>query len=81
MVWQHALLARRGLTAPLAYSNYLVVGDAEGYLHVMAQRDGRMMGRTKVAGKGLRTPFTLADGTFYVLDNAGGLHAYSISTR
>ena len=81
VVWQHALLARRGLTAPLAYSNYLVVGDAEGYLHVMAQRDGRMMGRTKVAGKGLRTPFTLADGTFYVLDNAGGLHAYSISTR
>ena len=46
----------------------------------MAQRDGRMMGRT-VAGKGLRTPFTLADGTFYVLDNAGGLHAYTISTR
>ena len=81
VVWQHELLARRSLTAPLAYSNYLVVGDAEGYLHVMAQRDGRMMGRAKVGGKGLRTPFTLADGTFYVLDNSGGLHAYSISTR
>ena len=81
VVWQHDLLARRSLTAPLAFSNYVVVGDAEGYLHVMAQRDGRMMGRTKVGGKGLRTPFTLADGTIYVLDNAGGLHAYSVSTR
>jgi outer membrane protein assembly factor BamB len=65
----------------LAYSNYLVVGDAEGYLHVMAQRDGRMMGRTRVGRKGLRTSFTLADGMFYVLDNAGGLHAYKITTR
>jgi outer membrane protein assembly factor BamB len=81
VVWQHDLLARRSLTAPLAFSNYVVVGDAEGYLHVMAQRDGRMMGRTKIGGKGLRTPFTLADGTIYVLDNAGGLHAYSVSTR
>lgn len=81
VVWQHELLARRGLTPPLAYSNYLVVGDAEGYLHVMAQRDGRMMGRTRVSRKGLRTSFTLADGMFYVLDNAGGLHAYKITTR
>ena len=54
VVWQHDLLARRRLTAPLAFSNYVVVGDAEGYLHIMAQRDGRMMGRTKVGGKGLR---------------------------
>ena len=75
------MLARRALTAPLAYSNYLVVGDAQGYMHVMAQRDGRMMGREKVNGKGLRTPFVLADGTFFVLDNAGGLHAYKITTR
>jgi outer membrane protein assembly factor BamB len=81
IVWQHELLARRGLTAPLAYSNYLVVGDAEGYLHVMAQRDGRFMGRTRVSRKGLRTAFTLADGTFFVLDNAGSLHAYKITTR
>ena len=81
ITWQHELLARRGLTAPLAFSNYLVVGDAEGFLHVMAQRDGRMMGRTRVSRKGLRTSFTLADGTFYVLDNAGGLNAYKITTR
>lgn len=81
ITWQHELLARRGLTAPLAFSNYLVVGDAEGFLHVMAQRDGRMMGRTRVSRKGLQTSFTLADGTFYVLDNAGGLNAYKITTR
>jgi outer membrane protein assembly factor BamB len=81
VIWQHDLLARRGLTAPLAFSNYLVVGDADGYLHVMAQRDGRMMGREKVGGKGLRTPFTLAESTLFVLDNAGGLHAYSITSR
>ncbi len=81
VIWQHELLARRGLTAPLAFSNYLVVGDADGYLHVMAQRDGRMMGREKVGGKGLRTPFTLAESTLFVLDNAGGLHAYSITSR
>ncbi len=81
VVWQHEILARRALTPPLAFSNYLVVGDSQGYLHVMAQRDGRMMGREKVSGKGMRTPFTLADGTMFILDDAGGLHAYKISSR
>ena len=58
VVWQHDLLARRALTAPLAYSNYLVVGDAQTCA-CYGPADGRMMGREKVNGKGLR-PFRVS---------------------
>ena len=81
VTWQHELLAHRKLTSPLAYSNYLVVGDEAGYLHVMAQSDGRMLGRSKVGGKGLRTDLAFSDGVFYALDNKGSLHAFEIATR
>ena len=77
--WQQAAFARRKLTAPLAFSNYLVVGDEEGYLHVLAQRDGRLMGRRKLGGKGLRTQPIIADDMLYMLTNSGTLTALKVA--
>jgi outer membrane protein assembly factor BamB len=57
------------------------VGDDEGYLHVQAQLDGRMMGREKVSGDGLRAQMVVADGTLYVLDNGGSLSAYRVTVK
>ena len=81
ITWQHELLARRKLSPPLAFSNYLLVGDDEGYLHVQAQLDGRMMGREKVSGDELRAQMVVADGTLYVLDNGGSLSAYRVTVK
>lgn len=78
-VWQQAGLAYRQLTSPLAFSNYVVVGDDDGYLHVLAQSDGRFMGRKKMGGGGLRTNMLVADGILYSLSNDGRLSALSIS--
>ena len=78
VVWTNDQLQRRKLTSPIAFSNYLVVGDDQGYLHVMAQSDGRFVGRRKLDGKGLRSDMTVSDGTLYVLGNSGSLYAVKI---
>jgi len=77
-LWSNDSLARRQLTAPVAISSYVAVGDFEGYLHLLAQTDGRMVGRVKVDGDGLRAqPIALGD-TLYVFGNSGDLAAYKL---
>jgi len=81
-VWTQEALYRRKLTSPVAFSNYLLVGDDEGYLHVLAQSDGRFVGRRKLDGEGLRSEMVVAEGrTVYVLTNGGSLQAVEISVR
>ncbi|MEM9620455.1 MAG: outer membrane protein assembly factor BamB [Pseudomonadota bacterium] len=77
-VWALDSFARRKLSAPIAFSNYLAFGDSEGYLHVVAQRDGRMVGRRKLDGDGIRSNMVYADGTLYVLGNSGSLQALRV---
>lgn len=81
MVWKQEGLFRRKLSSPVAFSNYLVVGDSDGYLHVLAQSDGRFIGRRKVDGDGLRARPWVADNLFYVLGNSGSLQALEIEPR
>ena len=81
VVWRQEGLQRRKLSSPAAFSNYLVVDD-EGYVHVLAQSDGRFLARRKLDGKGIRSGMAVADGrTLYVLTNSGALHALEIETR
>lgn len=76
--WSNEGLVRRVLSSPAAYNNYLLVGDDDGFLHVLAQSDGRFLGRTKIDGAGLRSPFTIADGTVYIYGSGGSLTALEI---
>lgn len=80
-VWSQRGLFRRNLSGPIAFSNYLVVGDEDGYLHVLAQSDGRFLGRTRVDGDGIRSRPVVASELFYVLGNSGTLRAYNIELR
>ena len=78
VLWRQERLLRRELTAPTVASSYLVVGDGEGYIHLVAQSDGRLVGRAK-AGRGLYSPLVFADGYIYCYDGGGRLSAYTIS--
>ena len=80
VAWRQAGLKNRRLTSPLAYGNYVVVGDEEGYLHVLAQSDGRFVARRKLSA-GLRTRPLQVDNTVYVLANDGQLEALRIRRR
>lgn len=80
VVWEQDALLNRGLTSPIAFGNYLLVGDSDGYLHVLAQSDGRFIARRKLAG-GLRSPMVEVEGAVFVLTNSGRLEALRITRR
>ncbi|MDY6981759.1 MAG: outer membrane protein assembly factor BamB [Pseudomonadota bacterium] len=77
-MWENADLLRRSLTSPLGFSNYVAVGDFEGYLHLLSQVDGRLVGRVKVDGDGIRARALNAGNTLYVYGNSGTLAAYRV---
>ncbi|MEM7217976.1 MAG: outer membrane protein assembly factor BamB [Pseudomonadota bacterium] len=78
--WTQEGLVNRKLSAPLAFSNYLLIGDDQGYLHVLAQSDGRFIGRVKL-GSGLRSNLVENDGVVYAYGNGGSLIALEIEER
>ncbi len=55
-LWRQQDLANRQPTTALIAGKYLVVGDSEGYLHWLAQEDGRFVGRIEVDKKGVAAP-------------------------
>ena len=77
-VWVNEQLDLRRLTAPTSFSNYVAVGDFEGYVHLLSQVDGRFLGRTRVDSDGIRAPMQSRDNTLYVYGNSGNLSAYSV---
>jgi outer membrane protein assembly factor BamB len=52
--WRQDKLARRQVTAPLAFGDWVVVADGQGYVHVLSVEDGSFVARTKV-DSGVRT--------------------------
>jgi len=79
--WRQEALARRKLSSPVAFSNYLAVTDDEGYIHILAQSDGRLLGRRKLDGKGVRSRMVYADGVLYAFGNSGSLQALEVTVR
>ena len=77
VVWRQEALKNRQLTSPVAFGNYLLVGDAEGYLHVLAQSDGRFVARRKI-GDGLRSPLLEVEDVVYAQTVDGRLEALEI---
>ncbi|HEY9198989.1 MAG TPA: outer membrane protein assembly factor BamB [Gammaproteobacteria bacterium] len=78
-VWKQDKLLRRGLTAPVALEDYVVVADYEGYLHVLSRSDGALIGRTRADGKGVLAPLVVDNDVLYVYGNGGKLSAYRIA--
>lgn len=50
--WKQERLRHRQLTAPVLIGNLIAVADLEGYVHLIAQQDGRLVGRTRITKKG-----------------------------
>jgi outer membrane protein assembly factor BamB len=77
VLWTNDQLSHRTLNGPAVAGGYIMVADSEGYLHVLSQTDGRFLGRTKVDGSGVSAPMVSDGETLYILDNDGGLSAYT----
>ncbi len=77
-MWENEQLLRRELSSPLGFNNYVAVGDLDGYVHLLSQVDGRLVGRTKVDGDGIRGRMLNFGGTLYVYGNSGNLVALRV---
>lgn len=74
--WRQTKLVARVLTAPASMGNYIVVGDAEGYLHWLSKQDGHFAARTYVGP--LYAAPVVQDNILYVYTNRGYLAAYTL---
>jgi outer membrane protein assembly factor BamB len=52
------------------------VTDFEGYVHLLSQIDGRIVGRTRADSDGVRAAMVSGAGLLYVYGNSGKLTAY-----
>jgi outer membrane protein assembly factor BamB len=77
-LWRQDQLVRRGITAPVRLGDSVVVGDFEGYLHVLSGDDGSFQARTRVDGDGLLASPLVVGQTLYVLGRSGKLLAYRL---
>jgi outer membrane protein assembly factor BamB len=77
-LWKQTALKYRQLSGPAATGDYVVVGDREGYLHVMAKTDGHFMARIKLNSSGISATPIVVGQTIVVLCNNGELYAYQI---
>lgn len=78
VVWQNEELQYRDLTAPKTISNYVAVADFEGYLHLISQIDGRIIGRTRIDNDGVRSNLIVENGSLIVYGNGGSLVSLTI---
>ena len=79
--WSQVDLAYRGLSRPTPVSSYLAVADFEGYVHLLSQVDGAMVGRVRADSDGVRADMLSDGSTLYVFGNGGKLVAYEISAK
>ncbi len=78
VVWQQDGLLRRGVSGAAAVGPFVAVGDAQGYLHLFAQSDGRPIARTRIDRRGIRVSPQSDGNKLYVLGNSGRLEALRV---
>lgn len=78
-LWKQDKLGGRWATAPLSVGRYVVVGDFEGYVHVLSKDDGAFVARIATDGSPIQVPPVALDlSTFLVQTRNGGLFAINI---
>jgi len=86
-LWVQKALTAREVTRPVLMGDYLVVGDYDGYLHVMSRYDGHFVGRIRVGNGadfedpsvnyGILVPPEVINKELIVTTRDGGVYAYT----
>lgn len=80
-VWRQDKLLYRRLTAPAVVGDWIVVGDLDGYVHVLAADDGAFVARVPTDGSAIvAAPVKAGDGVV-VQTQAGGLYMIEMKSR
>lgn len=75
--WRQTRLEYRVISGPTAMGNYIVVGDAQGYLHWLSKQDGHFAGRVSLGSSIYAAP-VVENNVLYALTNKGYLTAYTL---
>lgn len=77
-VWKQDSLSHRSLSTPLAFGNYVVVGDFEGQVHFLKVEDGSFAARIGTDGGGIAAAPGRVDDKVLVQTRKGGVYAISV---
>ncbi|MGQ9659485.1 MAG: outer membrane protein assembly factor BamB [Thermochromatium sp.] len=77
--WSQDQLRYRRLTAPARLGEWLVVGDGEGYLHLLDRRDGRLVGRMRLTQASITARPLVTGDRIYVYADDGTLAALTLA--
>ena len=80
-LWKQKELHQRRLTAPAVYQDYVVVGDFEGYVHWLADDDGRLLGRIRITNAAITAQPVVVDAVVYVYATDGTLAALRVQSE
>ena len=75
--WINDDYLNRDLSNAVSFKGNLVVGDFEGYVHIIDTLNGRTVGRKKISRKPIKSIFSRSD-SLYVIDEAFNLHSINI---
>ena len=80
-LWVQDKLSWRQPTQPVVFEDYLLIGDFEGYIHMLSLEDGSLVGQLEFDDEGLRVPFQrLQNGNLLVYGNSGKLSVLKLRT-
>jgi outer membrane protein assembly factor BamB len=79
-LWKQEALRYRILSAPTVVGNTVLVGDLEGYIHLLARGDGRLLGRARLAKGAIQAQPLVLGGQVIVLGADGTLSASILGT-
>ncbi len=77
-LWRQESMKQRQLSAPVGLGDYLVVGDNEGYVHIMEKKDGALVGRESLKGGAVIRPIVASGSQLLILTRDGSLTALTL---
>jgi outer membrane protein assembly factor BamB len=78
-IWKQDKLSGRGVSAPLAFGRYVVVGDYQGYVHFLSREDGSFAARIATDDSAIGVPpAELGSNSLVVQTRNGGVFAIAV---
>ena len=79
LLWKQDSLTNRKLTGPVVYkTGTLIVGDLEGFLHILSIEDGSIIGRVRTGIGEIASRPVLLEDTVYVQGRSGRIAAVQL---
>ncbi|WP_346839157.1 outer membrane protein assembly factor BamB [Microbulbifer sp. SAOS-129_SWC] len=81
IVWSNDKLLRRQVTGPVYFGDTVVVGDLDGYLHVLDPSSGQLIGRERIDSDPVRIPLLVDGDLLFAISDDGELVALRLQHR